>query len=91
MRYKSAFGFEVLHVSGLSSLLKYDNAEEAWITLQGGDIRYRYDSGEPTQFEGHILHSGNSLRLHGHNQVVNFKAINCTDNHGILSATYERD
>lgn len=90
MRYKSAFAFETIQVLDKPVGL-LDAGEEAFMTLQGSDIRYRYDGGEPTQIEGHLLISGNSIRLHGMNQVNRFRAISVTDKEGILSVSHERD
>lgn len=92
-KYLNAFAFETLHVNKSTPLTKelFLNAEEAWITLQGSDIRYRYDGEEPESGIGHILHSGHSLRLQGNNQITNFKACSCTPDIGILSVSYERE
>lgn len=89
MRYLTAFLFETLIVTDKVVGLTH-SAEEAFVTLQGSDIRYTYGGQDPTQLEGHILHSGHSLRLHGDNQVKSFKAISTSDKPAILSVSYER-
>lgn len=62
----------------------------AFLTLETGSIRYRYDSGTPTASVGHLLSAGGSLVLLGQNQMSQFKAIRATGTSGTLSVTYER-
>ena len=85
----AAYKFETIHVLGEPIKLS-ESSEEAWITLQGGDIRYRYDGDNPTALEGHVLYQGHTLRLSGQSQVAGFRAVACTDKEGILSVSYER-
>jgi hypothetical protein len=89
MRYLTSFHFESIVVADKVISLS-TKSTEAWLTLQAGDIRYRYDGVAPTPLEGHILHANNSLRLHGEEQVSRFKAIAITDA-AILSVSYERE
>ena len=65
-------------------------AERAFITLEGGDVRYRYDGGDPTASIGHILHSGCHLVVEGQNQLEAVKFIRTGNDDGILSVSYER-
>lgn len=85
----SAFAFDTIRITD-SVVMLTQKSEEAWLTLQGGDIRYRYDGDEPTKLEGHILHGGHGLRLVGESQVQGFRAIAVGENEAILSVSYER-
>jgi hypothetical protein len=95
---KVGFDFEVIAVSNTAitlTALKYqptgaDKADSAFITLEGGDIRYRYDGTAPTATVGHLLSDGGFLVLIGQNQMEKFKAIRVGGRDGSLSVTYER-
>jgi len=95
---KVGFDFETIAVSSSAVTLtasKYhptgaDKADSAFLTLEGGDIRYRYDGGDPTALVGHLLSDGGFLVLLGQNQMEKFKAIRVGGRDGSLSATYER-
>lgn len=67
-------------------------AEEIFITLQGGEIRYVYTPGtEPTALFGHLLYDGMSLRLTSVGQIENFKFIKASERPSVLSITYEKE
>lgn len=90
MRHLSAHSFEMVEVvdtpTGISVI---GQPEEAFITLHGSSIRYRYDGGKPTELFGHLLHDGGSLRLYGTSQMQNFKCVRVNDNKCFLSVTLE--
>lgn len=94
---KVGFDFETLTVGNTAITLtasKYrpvgEQADSAFITLEGGDIRYRYDGTSPTSSVGHLLSSGGYLILVGQNQMEKFKAIRVGGTDGTFSVTYER-
>ena len=87
----SAFEFETIVASDVSTRLtekKYVGAEKAFITCEGS-IRYRYDDGEPTTVEGHLLSDG-FLVLEGTLNIQRFKFINSGELHSVVSVSYER-
>jgi len=93
------FGFETLTIADtvnvLTPALYKDSSTSggalaAFITLETGSIRYRYDNVAPTSSVGHLLTAGGSLVLLGQNQMSQFKAIRATGTSGTLSVTYER-
>ena len=94
---KVGFDFETLTVgNSVASLTasKYhpsgDKADSAFLTLEGADIRYRYDGGNPTTSAGHLLSDSGYIVLTGQNQMEKFKAIRVGGRDGTLSITYER-
>ena len=66
-------------------------ATDAFITLADGQIRYRYDGGDPSSTVGHILDVGGSLVLRGQNQMSQFKCIRTGSTSGTISTSYERE
>jgi len=66
------------------------DASRAYLTLENGSIRYRYDGGNPTANVGHLLMDGNFLVLEGEQQLSDFKAIRTESRNGTISITYER-
>lgn len=95
---KVGFDFEVITVSSTAVGLtasKYapagaERADSAFLTLEGGEIRYRYDGTNPTASVGHRLSDGGYVVLIGQNQLEKFKAIRVGGSDGSLSTTYER-
>lgn len=70
---------------------KSASAERVFLTCEGGDVRYRYDSvGEPENQVGHLLTDGGYLILQGTQQIENFKFIQAGESVATLSASYER-
>ena len=65
-------------------------ATVAFLTLEGGAVRYRYDGVEPTTLVGHLLQPGSTLTLLGQSQMSQFRAIRSTATSGSLSVTFER-
>lgn len=66
-------------------------AEAAFITVEGGPIRYTYDGTAPTTTVGHKAVSGTILVLKGQHQMENFKAIRTGTTDGTLQVSYERE
>lgn len=98
-RPKVAFAFETISATGIAQGLTVATfkpsgsaiASEAFLTLSGGDIRYRYDGIAPTASVGHLLSDGGYLRLKGQHQLENFKFILTGTRTGVLSISYERE
>ena len=99
MSDKVGFAFETLTVSSKISLLSpslyrdssaSEGAKSAFLTLYGGDIRYRYDGSSPYSLEGHVLRDGGTLKLQGQQQIADFKFIQKGKNPGEVAVTYER-
>ena len=65
--------------------------ERAFLTLETGQIRFRYDGDDPTSAEGHVMNIGDTLELTGHQSVTDFKAIRTGATSGVLKATCEYD
>jgi hypothetical protein len=69
----------------------YEAAASAFLTLNGGDIRYTYDGTTPTSSTGHVLRDGGTLTLVGQNQMGTFKCIQTGSTSSEISVTYERE
>jgi len=75
------FDYEAVTVSDSAKSLtesKAQAAQEAWVSVESGNIRYRLDGVAPTSTEGHLLESGSRLTLLGRGQVNGFQAIRVT-------------
>jgi len=66
-------------------------ATDAFITLNGGNIRYTYDGTTPSGTVGHVLLDGGILVLKGQNQMSQFKCYQTGSARSELSVTYERE
>jgi hypothetical protein len=93
-----AFEYEQLSVSTSIQVLtpsKYADssggATDAFLTLNGGNIRYTYDSTSPSGTVGHVLLDGGILVLKGQNQMSNFKCYQTGSAGSEISVTYERE
>ena len=64
-------------------------AEHAFVTCEG-EVRYRYDSSDPTASVGHIMQDGSFLIVKGEHQLKTIKFIRTTSD-STLSVTYERE
>ena len=62
----------------------------AVITATGGQMRYRYDGGNPTTTVGHLLAHGDILVVENAINIVQFRVIQIGTQNGTLSVTYER-
>lgn len=90
-RHLSGFYFEQIPATDIPQGLPKKQAEEAYLTLQGGEIRYMYHGGEPSAIKGHLLYEGQSLRLDCVSQIENFKFVSATDRASVLSITLEKE
>lgn len=66
-------------------------AEVAFVTVEDGPCRYRYDGGTPTSTVGHKASNGTILVLKGQHQMDNFKAIRTGTTDATLRVSYERE
>ena len=91
MRSVSGYHFyQVEATDNPLSILHDSQAECAFITVSGGYIRYRYDSGEPTTLEGHIAQDGLGIKLDNISQIDKFRFINACDRPTFLAITLEK-
>lgn len=90
----SPVGYEAITVAATAIGLdtaKYSGADRAVMTLETGQIRFRYDgAANPTSTTGHILDTGVSLTLDGAASMQRFMAIRTTVTSGTLTVTYEK-
>ena len=66
-------------------------ATDAFVTLNGGNIRYTYDGTTPSGTVGHVLLDGGILVLKGQNQMSQFKCYQTGSAGSEISVTYERE
>jgi len=94
------FSFEQLTVTSAVQVLTpakytaqggFTGASEAFLTLNGGNIRYKYEGGTPSSTEGHLLTDGGMLVLKGQQQMKDFKCIKTGASDSEISITYERE
>ena len=90
MKSLSGFHYEQIDATDEPQGIKKMDAEEAFITLYGSPVRYRYDGGVPSQLIGHVLREGMTLRLNSCSQMEQFKFVLATDKFAQLSITLER-
>ncbi len=64
----------------------------AFITVEGGPIRFYYDGRIPSATEGHRADDGDMLRIEGFLNVRNLKLIRAADaeSDAVVEITYER-
>lgn len=100
IRPKIGFAFEQLTVSNSVQVLTpsryaasepHESASSAFITLNGGNIRYTYDGTTPTSSTGHLLNDSGTITLLGQNQMALFKCIQTGATSSEISITYERE
>lgn len=60
----------------------------AVLTLETAAIRWRVDGGNPTGAVGHLMAVGDSIVLHGANNMSYFRAFRGTGVNGSLRVTY---
>jgi len=92
------FNFSALTISnsavGIASSLFLSpdgNATVAYLTLEGGQVRYKYSGEDPTASVGHILDPGGFLVITGQNQLSSIKFIRTGGVDGTASITMERE
>ena len=93
---RKAFAFETVTVTASSTALTTatyttdgEKAKRAVLTLETGQIRYRYDGTAPTASVGHILNVFDILVINSSDNISNFRAIRTGGTSGVLSCTYE--
>jgi hypothetical protein len=92
-----SIGFEEISVDvGVASLNSViydpvvgDAAAKAFITAEGGAMRYRIDGLDPTDTTGHPLLDSDFLELKSIYLIRKFRAIKQSTSAGKLSVTYE--
>ena len=94
----NAYAFETVTVANAAKALTTttwrtsgasDAAKKAFISAEGGSMRYRYDGSDPTTTSGHLLSHGDILEVEGEPNMLNFRAIRVGDRSGTLTVTYE--
>lgn len=90
-----AFAYEEITVDSgtVPSVLTaatFSGGNEAFITAEGGNMRYRIDSGSPSTIVGHLLSAGENLRLRDVGEMNNFKVVKAGELAGILRVTYSK-
>ncbi len=91
------FGYESVTISSTVTGLTasaYTPAEGflcgALVTVEGAQVRFRVDGGNPSTTEGHLLNVGDTLTLVNAMEVKNFKAIRAGASDATLRITYYR-
>jgi hypothetical protein len=84
-------GVQVLTPAKYTAQSGFAGASEAFLTLNGGNIRYKYNGGTPSSTEGHVLLDGGILVLKGQQQMKDFKCIRTGSADSEISVTYERE
>jgi hypothetical protein len=64
------------------------SARAALLSLEGGDLRFRIDGGQPSASNGHYFTSGDTLVLTGTQTLQKFLAIRMGEVSGTLRVTY---
>lgn len=93
-----AYSFETVTVAataiGITSSVHSPStgkaAVRAFLSLESGQVRYRYDGTDPTSAVGHLLQAGDAIELEGDTNIRNFRAIRTGAVSGSLSVTVER-
>jgi len=100
IRPKIGFAYEQLTVTTAVQVLTpskyaaaqgYESGASAFVSLNGGSVRYTYDGTTPTSSVGHVLQDGGVLTLVGQNQMALFKCIQTGSTGSEISVTYERE
>jgi hypothetical protein len=91
--YRSAFNYESLTITNAAAVaLTPATAQGAFtanITVEDNPIRVRWDGTAPTTSEGHLLQSGDSLKLDFTADIWKFRAI-ATGANSKLRVTYSK-
>jgi hypothetical protein len=91
--YRSAFAYEALAITNAAAVpLTVATAQGAFtanITVEGNPVRVRWDGTAPTTTEGHLLQSGDSMKLDFTADIWKFRAI-ATGANATLRVTYSR-
>jgi len=65
------------------------SASNAFVTSEGGDMRFRVDGNDPTPSTGHLLLDGDMLELRDIYHIRKFRAVKVGTMTGKLSVSYE--
>ena len=65
-------------------------AHAARVTAETAQMRYRFDGGDPTSTEGHLLDIGDIVDIEGINNVSNARFIRTTATSGTIRCTFLR-
>ena len=87
-----AHDYESITVPGTATTLtaaKAALADRAFISVETGQTRFRYDGTAPTATEGHLLGCGDALVIEGTQNLENFQAIRTNTTSAVLKVTYE--
>ena len=91
--YRAAFTYEALTITNAAAvpltLATFDGAFTANITVEDNPIRVRWDGGNPTTAIGHLLQSGDQLKLDFTADIWHFRAI-ATGGNASIKVTYSR-
>jgi hypothetical protein len=91
--YRGAFTYEALTITNAVAvpltLATFDGALTANITVEDNPIRVRWDGTAPTTTEGHLLQSGDQLKLDFTADIWHFRAI-ATGANSKLRVTYSK-
>lgn len=60
----------------------------AFMTVEGGSIRFRVDGGSPTTADGHLVLDGGSVEIETIQALEKFKAIRAANKNATLFVTY---
>ena len=87
-----AHDFESITVAGTAigfTAAKAARANRVLVTVETGEIRFRYDGTDPTATEGHRSKSGDVWEILGTQNIKNFKAIRSNTTSSALKVTFE--
>ena len=91
--YRAAFNYESLTITNAAAVpLTVATAQGAFtanITVEGNPVRVRWDGTAPTTSEGHLLQSGDSIKLDFTADIYHFRAI-ATGANATIRVTYSR-
>ena len=91
--YRAAFAYESATVTNAAAVsltsTTYNGAMTANITVEDNPIRVRWDGTAPLTTEGHLLQSGDTLKLDFTADIYHFKAI-ATGGNAKIRVTYSR-
>lgn len=96
-RARTFFDFETLTISSSAVSLTeatYDptpgpGAAYTLMSVEADQIRFRLDGTAPTATVGHLVNVGDTIELHGNDNIRNFRAIRVTAD-ATLTVSYAR-
>ena len=84
----SAIGFTQGKIVPGSGSYEGMSAQEVYCTLETAAIRFTIDGTTPTTSVGHLLNTGDTLKLSNPNMIQNFSAIRTASTNGSLKVSY---